>query len=116
VADLETINSGGFWCYGCLVGKPAHDISPDSRYCFGCYDFLLAEARLLDSHTRKAWVPAPESIEVSPTVKKGVAKAGNKGNTPEGIMQHIVGRPRKEGKVHRVTEWRRKKKLQRVMV
>lgn len=117
--DREMIEAGGFFCQACLVGKPLDDRSTDPRYCLGCYEFLRAEAKL-ERQTKKAfWVPAADYIgrgEALPIQKKPVAKLPDKGMTPAGIMQHPVGRPRKEGKVHRTTEWRRKKVMQGVLL
>ena len=39
-------NSGGFFCTACLVSKPLDDISPDERYCQGCYEVLENEKRV----------------------------------------------------------------------
>lgn len=55
--DPEIEKAGGFFCEGCLVGKPAVEQSPDPRYCQGCYDFLLDEATLLPAGKRPKWVP-----------------------------------------------------------
>ena len=54
--DNEIANNGGFFCQACLVGKPLDDISPDPRYCLGCYEVLSAEAEMLSGIKRK-WVP-----------------------------------------------------------
>jgi hypothetical protein len=45
-----------FFCYACLIDKPAIEASPDPRYCQGCYDFLSKEAGLLDGR-KPTWVP-----------------------------------------------------------
>lgn len=42
--DSSIINAGGFFCSGCLVGKPQSEASPDPRYCQVCYQFLLKDA------------------------------------------------------------------------
>ena len=54
--DLEIVSAGGFFCQGCLIGKPTQDKSLDDRYCRVCFTFLLAEARLLEGR-RPSWVP-----------------------------------------------------------
>jgi hypothetical protein len=63
--DRVTIDAGGFFCQGCLVGKPASEQSPDPRYCQDCYDFLLEEAALLfasgDKHHPR-WIPIKPSL------------------------------------------------------
>jgi len=55
--DKATIDSGGFFCKTCLVGKPASEQSPDERYCQGCYEVLLKEAEMLSPGKRPAWIP-----------------------------------------------------------
>lgn len=47
----------GFFCEACLSDKPLDDISPDLRYCQGCYNFLSNEARRLDRKAIPFWVP-----------------------------------------------------------
>ncbi len=44
--DLEIINTGGFFCHACVVGKPTEEQSPDPRYCQGRYELLAKEAEL----------------------------------------------------------------------
>ena len=41
--DTHIVNSGGFFCYACLVGKPSKEQSSDYRYCVRCYKFLFVE-------------------------------------------------------------------------
>ena len=36
-----------FFCHACLEDKDGEELSPDSRYCQGCYNFLLKEAEVL---------------------------------------------------------------------
>ena len=55
--DIEIINAVGFFCQACLVGKPASEISPDSRYCWFCYEFLLKEAEMDASRRGGDWKP-----------------------------------------------------------
>jgi hypothetical protein len=59
--DNELIAAGThFWCEACLIARPLDDQSPDPRYCQGCYDFLLKEARMLKeagSWRRPDWIP-----------------------------------------------------------
>jgi hypothetical protein len=59
--DNELIAAGThFWCEACLIARPLDDQSPDERYCQGCYDFLLKEARMLKeagSWRRPDWIP-----------------------------------------------------------
>lgn len=55
--DREIIAAAGFFCNGCLVGRPSSESSPDARYCRQCYDFLGKEAELLPPCKGPAWVP-----------------------------------------------------------
>ena len=55
--DKEIISTGGFFCQACVVGKPLDDVSSDPRYCQGCYEVLVAEAKLLPTTKRPKWVP-----------------------------------------------------------
>jgi len=41
--DREIIAAGGFFCIGCLIGKPASEQSSNPRYCQSCREFLLKE-------------------------------------------------------------------------
>jgi len=108
--DKEEVEQGGFWCYGCLIGKPANEQSDDPRYCHGCFKFLVDEAVLLPEKQKKlGWVPVPNPSESLPAGKKDVAKLANTGKIPWVVLQHLGGRPRKTGEVHRTTTWRRKK-------
>ncbi len=39
--DKHLIASGShFWCHGHLTAQPVSELSPDPRYCTGCFDFL----------------------------------------------------------------------------
>jgi len=56
--DKELIEAGThFYCQGHLTAIPLDDISPDARYCQGCYDFLRQEAELLPETKRPRWIP-----------------------------------------------------------
>ena len=56
--DMATVEAGGFWCSGCLSGKPASEQSADPRYCQGCYDLLKKEVELLSPKAGKpSWTP-----------------------------------------------------------
>jgi len=50
-----------FFCYTCLEDKDRKELSPDQRYCQGCYDFLLKEAEMLPDNKRPKWVPRAQS-------------------------------------------------------
>ena len=117
--DRAIIEAGGFWCHACLVGKLASEQSPDPRYCQGCYEFLLKEAELLGRVKKPSWAPVAGYTgrhtgrgEALPAVKEVVTKIADKGIPPVGIMLQRRGRPKKAGKVTRMTEWRRKKVMQ----
>ena len=114
--DGETIAAGGFWCSGCLTGKPAIEQSDDPRYCHFCFKNLLNESALLPaSRGKPGWIPSPGHALTLPAVEKPTTKLSTNGVGSVGVMLHAGGRPRKEGKVSRMTEWRRNK-LQGVLV
>ena len=53
-----------FFCHACLEDKNEQELSPDSRYCQWCYDFLLKEAEILPSNKCPAWIPKPQRSPV----------------------------------------------------
>ena len=55
--DIEIERKGGFFCQACIVGKPAKEISPDPRYCLGCYELLVKEAEKDTSRRVAEWKP-----------------------------------------------------------
>ena len=55
--DIDIVNAGGFFCHACLVGKQASDLSPDPRYCQGCYNLLVQEAKMDTSRRNMGWKP-----------------------------------------------------------
>lgn len=61
--DSGIVATGSFWCSACLCGKPLDDQSPDPRYCLGCYDFLLEEARLYGA-SKPSWIPKAKEPEI----------------------------------------------------
>jgi len=123
--DKEQIAAGThFFCQAHQIAVPREQQSVDPRYCRDCYDFLLQEAALIPRNRSKSpkWLPITDvgitpqtAIETLPVPKIGVSKLHNgktlilttKG-TREGIMKQR-GRPKKEGEVSRVTQWRRSK-------
>jgi len=123
--DMAIVRAGGFFCQGCLVGKPMDDKSPDLRYCLSCYEFLTEEYRVKElmspGRAKPRWAPVLSATTAQQEQREVIAKPSTKGIVPlsekkEVIMQH-PGRPRKKGKVHRITSWRRRKKeLQGVLV
>ena len=75
--DREVIEASGFFCLGCLVGKPAVEQSSDSRYCQGCYEFLMHEVSLLDPRSRPKWLPRPtKQGEISGEKTNKVSEVG----------------------------------------
>ena len=60
--DKAIIDAGGFFCEACSVGKPAGEMSPDPRYCQGCYEFLLKEVELLPASKRPKWIPKAQRV------------------------------------------------------
>lgn len=63
-----------FYCYTCLENKPLTEQSPDPRYCNGCCDFLLKEAKMLTGGKRPSWIPR---VPVAPQ------------NTPEPLYKRV---------------------------
>ncbi len=53
-----------FFCYACLEDKNEQELSPDPRYCCGCYDFLLKEAEMIPSNKYPAWIPKSQQSPV----------------------------------------------------
>ncbi len=64
--DNAIIEAGGFWCSACLSGKPAGEQSRDPRYCQGCYDGLMIEAKLLGRRAGN-WRPKKGKRVAEPT-------------------------------------------------
>ena len=65
-----------FFCHACLEDKPTADISPDPRYCQGCYDFLLKEAEMLirsGSTRRPEWIPKSQTPKNQCKVSQDIA-------------------------------------------
>jgi hypothetical protein len=75
--DIEIEKAGGFWCHACLTGKSASEASPDSRYCQGCYAFLLKEAEMLPASKRPAWIPKPQKPEKAGEKQYQVSRVGD---------------------------------------
>lgn len=55
--DFTIIKAGGFFCHACLIGKDETAISPDPRYCRGCYDFLREAAETDTRWSHSAVMP-----------------------------------------------------------
>jgi hypothetical protein len=91
--DRAIIEVGGFFCEACLVGKPMDDVSPDPRYCRGCYDFLKAEADQLPATKRPRWIP------------KGRGKSGEKA-IPVPDDADVIMHTTKTEKIHSMHNWR----------
>lgn len=72
--DREIIDQGGFFCLGCLVGKPADDRSrEDQNYCQSCYDLLNADKQ--DQQPRDYWT-AHDCLFVTSGRQYGVTRDG----------------------------------------
>jgi len=86
---------GAFFCHACLEDKLASELSPDPRYCQGCYDFLVREAELLPAGKRPAWIPksARLAARTSSEAPQGVQDSQNNCNKIITGVRHRVGRP-----------------------
>ena len=82
--NIQGDNIYPFFCQACLVGKPLDDASPDSRYCQGCYDYLLKEADMLSSGKCPKWIPKTKHIG-----KKKAEKLIPVSQHTEGIMATV---------------------------
>ena len=90
------IHDGSFLCYACLDRKDLVHISPDPRYCQGCYDFLVDEAKQLRLGEHPNWVPRqPNGAEK--LSQKSSRLSSEAGNTSPFLGQggQGQGRPRK---------------------
>lgn len=97
--DNQLIANGShFWCTTCLMARPLDDLSPDPRYCQGCYDFLLKEVEMLNSGKRLQWI---SRVPPEPIGKAVQSKSGGGHNYIDtlmgspmrsGIMQTIKGK------------------------
>jgi len=98
-----------FFCYTCLEDKDRKELSPDRRYCQGCYDFLLKEAEMLPRGKRPAWIPKEgkighqKSIQVSQDVVLNMSTLDDK-KIEVDIIQPLVGKVTREkrGPKHKV--------------
>ena len=106
--DIATERAGGFFCEGCLASRPSSEQSNDPRYCLNCYELLKQEADLTPARKNQTWRPVPKRSEALPDVTEVVTKKVDKGIMQDRFMLQR-GRPRKEGEVTRMTEWRRRK-------
>lgn len=84
-----------FFCHACLEDKLADENSPDPRYCQWCYDFLLKEAGMDSSWSKKDWVPRPAKggEDITPNTpennSKGTIIGGH--NYTKGSVGAVVG-------------------------
>ena len=80
-----------FWCHACLDDKPLTEQSPDPRYCKGCCEFLLQEARLIEGKRHPAWIP-----KVSPSApepfRETVESIGKCNKISESTSTRVRGR------------------------
>lgn len=90
--------AGGIFCHACLTGRT--DLSPDSRYCMRCFNFLQKEAELLPPGRYPKWVPVAPVGNTEPrtaTQRRGQNSAPSQ-NTPtvkKGVLSTSLanGRP-----------------------
>ena len=105
--DRAIIEAGGFFCLGCLMGKPASEQSPDPRYCPGCFKFLSKEAEMLTSTGQRtaSWKPVTarrgagsSSGKALPVGDKGCDTAQHKElQGANGVTTYIAARIRELG-------------------
>jgi len=74
--DTALENAGGFFCEACLGVKTVDERSQDPRYCQGCYDYLIEEAKLLSGPGRPKWIPKPENPDKALEKQCHVARGG----------------------------------------
>ncbi|MBA7652632.1 hypothetical protein ES703_60467 [subsurface metagenome] len=75
--DIALENAGGFFCEACLGVKTVDERSQDPRYCQGCYNFLIEEAKLLSGPRRSKWIPKPEKTDKALEKQCHVARVGD---------------------------------------
>ena len=120
----KVIEVGTFFCKACLIDKPLDDQSTDPRYCQFCFEFLLEEVEFTPMKGKRTWQPVGKRVKTLPAVEEVVTKPITKGNLlvqkPEEVLLHKNkgGRPRKPKgeQVSRMTEWRRQKETQGVLM
>lgn len=97
--DNLIIKAGGFFCSACLVGRPASEQSADNRYCQNCYEFLLAETKLLENKRSPSWLPKTTTNKLkekkshpSPTLEPALSRPAQalQGKTRCNIIPPIV--------------------------
>jgi hypothetical protein len=73
----------GFFCHACLDNKSIVESSPDPRYCHGCYDVLLEEARMDKSWRKATWKPvSTDAINLlTDESEDGKGTVGTRGHT-----------------------------------
>jgi hypothetical protein len=82
--DIKQDKQFPCFCQACLVDKTASELSPDPRYCQGCYEFLKAEAEMLPATKRPSWRPKTQqkgqekAIPVSQDVVSNMATVKDK--------------------------------------
>ena len=85
-----------FYCHACLEDKPANEQSLDPRYCHGCCEFLLNEAKILPRGKRPSWIPtinreaSPSEPEpLSLRAKQGVEQARGCNKISIGVLDRV---------------------------
>ena len=89
-----------FFCEACLIHKPKDDMSADSRYCQGCFDFLTEETGILgvrgDNRKRSGWMPKDDANKRCAKTPKEVATL----KTPHSeVFAHPDNENRKPGAI-----------------
>lgn len=121
--DNQLIATGEyFWCDSCAVARPIAERSSDPRYCRRCHNIIRAEDRR-HAADGGCWRGDKYIISGQPfTVGHRVEPPAPPTETSREVVSKIVGkgialptppahrgRPRKEGEVSRITEWRRRR-------
>ncbi len=108
-------NSLKFYCHACLEDKTIGEQSPDFRYCQGCCEFLLNEAKMLTGGKRPLWIPkvnretsqtAPEPLSERVEQARGCNKISigvsgrvdsKRGRKPIAIPAELINKLAQEG-------------------
>ena len=80
--DIERDKLLPYWCQACLVGKESGQMSPDPRYCNGCYELLVKEAQMLTRHAD--WMP--QDGKISP---ENMGTTNSLNTEPAGVLLYL---------------------------
>ncbi len=100
--ELELVGTH-FFCHSCLIHKPLDDKSADPRYCQGCYDFLIEEARVLNirgNKSRFGWIPRNETptTQGNDKASEKCAKTSKEIFTPKTLPATVFAQPDNENR------------------